>query len=166
GVAAQKLADSLKADGFREVQSGEALLAKFGADRIAKMTDEQVREASRRVADVVVFGTAATSAGVARAKIRALDVVSGAVVWGGPPEGWKSGAAGRAALEALGAALGPSLSAALRKSLANWSQPGLPGDFSRNFRRLPCAPWTSATRQPAFVFWMSTWTSLVLPSGS
>ena len=110
--ATGKIAESLKAGGFVQVQTGEALLEKYGAERIAKMTDAQVCDASRRVADVVVFGTAAASAGIARAKIRAIDVPTGAVMWEAPSGEVK----GSRPLEALGEALGPALTAALKSA--------------------------------------------------
>src|SRR5438874_806173 len=45
--AASSIATSLRAAGFTEVQSGQALLARFGAERIAKMSDAQIREAAK-----------------------------------------------------------------------------------------------------------------------
>ena len=60
---------ALKAAGFGDVQSGEALYAKYGVARISRMSDAQVRDASRRIADVVVFGG------------RAIDVRSGAILY-------------------------------------------------------------------------------------
>ncbi len=110
------VAAALKAAGFGEVQGGQALLQKYGAGRIAKMTDGQVREAARRIADVVVFGVAAASGAMARSNVRAIDVGTGAVLWRAPPGEVQGKGTGEQALEALGDALGASLSAALGKA--------------------------------------------------
>lgn len=128
---AEKLTTSLKQAGF-DVQNGQALLDRFGAERISKMSDLQLREAARRVADVVVIGSATSryssnfgSSTVwhrARADIRAIEVGTGAVVFTAPSDEVKSrrpgelNVAGRSALEALGEALGPDLDAALKKA--------------------------------------------------
>ena len=69
-----RLTAALKDSGF-SVQDGEALLEKFGAARIAKMSDAQLREAAKRVADVVVTGSS---------PVRAVDVASGKVLYSGP----------------------------------------------------------------------------------
>lgn len=129
---AAHVANALKAAGFAEVQNGQSLIDRFGADRIAKMTNAQVCEAARRVADVVVFGSAtshfSSNFGAttvwhkATAAVRAIDVASGAVLFTAPAEEVKSkrpgepGVAGRSALESLGDAIGPSIGAALKKA--------------------------------------------------
>jgi len=125
------LASSLQKAGF-DVQNGQALLDKFGAERISRMTDAQLREAAKRVADVVVIGSAvsryASNYGTttvfhrAKADIRALEVQSGQVVFQAPADEVKSkrpgepNTAGRSALQALGEALAPPLQAALVKA--------------------------------------------------
>jgi hypothetical protein len=83
------LTAALRKAGFA-VQDGQALLDKFGAERIAAMTDAQLREASRRVAEVVVMG------GVG-ADVHALEVASGQVLFRAP--------AGKGVSAALQAAL-------------------------------------------------------------
>lgn len=122
---AERLTASLRQAGF-DVQNGRALLDKFGAERISKMSDVKLREAAKRVAEVVVIGraTSRSTAGAssARAEIRAIDVGTGAVVFTAPTDevqGKRPGdlnVAGRSALEALGEALGPNLGAALKKA--------------------------------------------------
>jgi hypothetical protein len=125
---AAALAAALRKAGF-DVQDGEALMKKFGAERVSRMTDAQVRDAARRVADVVVIGTAvsrfdsnpsaASMAYKAKAEIRALEVGSGQVVYTAPPDEVKSkkagepSTAGRSALQALADVIAPSLQAAL-----------------------------------------------------
>ena len=69
-----RLTAALKDTGF-DVQNGEALINKFGAERIGKMTDAQLRDAARRVADVVLTGGG---------PIRAVEVSSGTVLYSGP----------------------------------------------------------------------------------
>lgn len=128
---AAALTGSLKKAGF-DVQNGQALLTKYGAERISRMSNAQVREAAKRVADVVVIGTAVSrySSGSsatavwhsARADIRALEVASGQVLFQAPPEEVKSkragepSTAGRSALQALGETLSPRVQAALVKA--------------------------------------------------
>ncbi len=90
--AAQKITSELTLLGF-DVQNGQALIDKFGAGRIARMTDAQLREAARRVAEVVVVGSA--SAG-----LRAIEVSTGAVLFAAP----------------AGEAVGQPLAAALEKA--------------------------------------------------
>jgi hypothetical protein len=131
GPCAGRLNAGLKAQGF-QVQDGRALLDKFGAERIVKMPDAQLRDAAKRVADIVVVGTAvsafaanfgaATAFHKARSNLHAFEVASGAVIFTAPADevkGKRPGdpdAAGHAALEALGDALAPALGAALKKS--------------------------------------------------
>jgi hypothetical protein len=128
---AGKITMALKAQGF-DVQNGQGLLDKFGAERVSKMADAPLRDAARRVADVVVIGSAtsrySSNFGTttvwhrARADIRAVDVSTGAVLFTAPEGEVKSkrpgelNVAARSALEALGEALGPKLGAALKKA--------------------------------------------------
>jgi hypothetical protein len=128
---AEKITNALKSQGF-DVQNGQGFLDKFGAERISKMGDAELRAASRRVADMVVIGSATSryssnfgSTTVwhrARADIRAIEVGTGTVVFTAPTDEVKSkrpgelNVAGRSALEELGAALSPNLGAALKKA--------------------------------------------------
>ena len=88
------LAGALTKAGF-PVQDGQPLLEKFGAARIAAMTDAQLRDAARRVADVVVAGSVA-------AGVHAVDVASGQELFRAP--------AGKGVSAALQAALVKSAS--------------------------------------------------------
>jgi hypothetical protein len=80
--AVEKMTSELTLQGF-DVQNGRALVKKFGAARIARMTDAQTCEAACRVAEVVVVGG---SEG-----IRAIEVSTGAVLFTAPA-GEKAGA--------------------------------------------------------------------------
>ncbi len=131
---AAALTGSLKKAGF-DVQNGQPLLAKYGAERISRMTDAQLREAAKRVADVVVIGTAvsryasgSSATAVwhrARADIRAVEVASGLVLFQAPPDEVMSkragepSTAGRSALAALGETLSPAVQAALLKAVSH-----------------------------------------------
>lgn len=66
---ANALTGALQKAGFA-VQDGQGLIDKFGAERIAAMTDAQLREAARKVAEVVVVGSVGGD-------VHALDIATG-----------------------------------------------------------------------------------------
>jgi hypothetical protein len=89
-----------------EVQDAKPIVTKFGAERLARLSDAQVKEAARGRADVVVIGT--ISGG--RPEVRAIDVASGQIIFQSPA----SDAPGPGALEALA----PEVEKALRAAVA------------------------------------------------
>jgi hypothetical protein len=124
---AAAVATTLQRAGFI-VQDSKPLVGRYGAERLAALNDQQLREAARSKADVVVIGTvtsrdSSNSVATARAEVRAVDVASGEIVFRAPPEEMKSerpgelNVAGRSALEALSKALAPSVEKALRAAV-------------------------------------------------
>jgi hypothetical protein len=112
-VAAEVTA-GLRRAGF-DVQDSTGIVAKFGAERLAGLTDAQVKDAARSRADVVVIGTVTPRS----SSVRAVDVSSGKIIFQTPSAAAAdTGIAGRAALEALGKALAPGVEKALRAAVA------------------------------------------------
>jgi hypothetical protein len=126
---APAVASALQRAGFN-VQDAKPIVDRFGAERLAGLSDAQVKEAAKNRADVVVIGTVtsrfASNYGAttvwhrARADVRAIDVGSGQIIFRSPADEVKSeqpgepNVAGRSALEAVGKTLAPGVEKALR----------------------------------------------------
>jgi len=110
--AGSAVTSALQRAGF-EVQDAKPIVTRFGAERLARVSDAQVKEAARGRADVVVIGTVSSGS----AAVRAIDVASGQIIFQSKA-GEGPDLAGRAALEALGNALAPEVEKALRAAVA------------------------------------------------
>jgi hypothetical protein len=114
---------TLQRAGF-DVQDAKAFVERVRAAGVEKLNVATLKEHAKGSADVVVVGTvssrAASGGALARADVRAIDLATGEVVFqsaSGELPGKRQGelnVAGRAALEAVGDALSPSLEKTLR----------------------------------------------------
>lgn len=118
----------LQRAGF-SLQSSSAL----NATELSALSDPQLRERTRAIADVVIVGNATSRFSSnfgnttvwhrARADLRALDLGTGLVLFQAPATEVKGkpgapSVAGRSALEALGEAIGPGLAQSLTSAVA------------------------------------------------